>query len=109
MENSVVAVSAVEEAYVAVSFVPSKLNELFRSVSLVPSKYGIELVCHVVVPVPPYEVAIADPCHTPLVIVPIAVDPVIESVVALIVGAVNVVPSNVRELEAVTASAVALV
>ena len=34
--------------------VPLKEREAFLSVRVVPSKYGIELVCHVVVPVPPF-------------------------------------------------------
>jgi len=45
--------SAVEEAKLAVSLMPLKFKEELSSVNRVPSKYGMELVCQVVVPVPP--------------------------------------------------------
>ncbi len=39
------------------SLVPLKLSDEFDSVSRVPLKYGMELVCHVEVPVPPLPAA----------------------------------------------------
>ena|SRR3990167_11533177 len=52
-------VSAVDEANDAVSLVPLKFRKELSSVKRVPSKYGIELVCQVVVPVPPLPVVSA--------------------------------------------------
>ena len=49
----------VEVRFAAVSVVPSNFNEAFSSVRRVPSKYGMELVCQVVVPVPPLPVVSA--------------------------------------------------
>src|SRR3989338_6912175 len=48
-----VAVSAVEEAKVAVSLVPLKLRFVLLEVKWVPLKYGMELVIQVEVPIPP--------------------------------------------------------
>src|SRR6185503_6079094 len=56
-----------------------------------------------------YASMIGEPCHTPAVTVPKVDEPLTASVLAEIVGAESVVPSKVKLLLAVTASAVALV
>ena len=78
---------AVVEAFVAVSLVPVLVHKRLAlfSTNRVPSKYGIEPVCQVVVPVPPFAVE-----SVPAEITPEAAETAPVSEVARVVAPVTV-------------------